>query len=148
MSAESLTETVHATSVAIDGQGVLIMGISGSGKSDLALRLIDRGATLISDDYTIVQARDNALSLAPPPNIAGRMEIRHFGLVEMPHVEDVTAVLAIRLEDSPPRMPDPFPTIMLAGIALPLIALAGREPSAPVKVEHALRHLARLTGRS
>jgi HPr kinase/phosphorylase len=148
MTAASLTETVHATSVAIGGQGVLIMGISGSGKSDLALRLIDRGAMLVSDDYTIVRARDGVLLLAPPANIAGTMEIRHLGLVEMPHVEDVTAVLAIRLEDSPPRMPDPFPTIMLAGIALPLIALAGREPSAPIKVDYALRHLARLTSTS
>lgn len=142
------SETIHATSVAIGGQGVLIMGKSGSGKSDLGLRLIDRGAMLISDDYTQACAREGLLQLNAPANIAGRMEVRHLGLVDMPYVEDVTAVLAIRLEDSPARMPEQFPTIIVAGIALPLIALAGREPSAPIKVELALRDLMRLTSSS
>ncbi len=133
------TETIHATSVAIDGYGLLILGPSGSGKSDLALRLIDRGATLISDDYTIVTARDGQLLLRAPVNIAQIMEIRHLGLVDMPHVDDVPAVLAIRLEDDPPRMPEPDLTLLLTGIAIPLIALAGREASAPIKAEWALR---------
>lgn len=140
------SETVHATSVAIDGRGVLILGASGAGKSDLALRLIDRGAILVSDDYTIATVRDGALRLNPPANIAGRMEVRHLGLVDAPYVEDVEAVLAIRLEDNPARMPEEFPIIVLAGIALPVIALAGLEASAPVKVELALRHLPRLMG--
>ncbi|MBT2189321.1 HPr kinase/phosphorylase [Sphingobium nicotianae] len=134
-------ETVHATSVAIEGHGVLIMGPSGSGKSDLALRLIDRGARLISDDYTIVTQRDGQLLLSAPVNIAQTMEIRHLGIVAMPHVDDVPAKLAIRLEDDPPRMPDPHLTIMLAGIAVPLVALAGREASAPIKAECALREV-------
>jgi hypothetical protein len=137
------TETVHATSVAIGGRGVLITGPSGSGKSDLALRLIDRGAILISDDYTVVVAHDDRLRLRPPANIAGKMEIRHLGIVDMPYIEDVPAVLLIRLEEQPERMPDPFPSILLAGITLPLIALAGREPSAPLKVEWALRDLSK-----
>lgn len=137
------TEIIHATSVAIGGRGVLITGPSGSGKSDLAVRLIDRGAVLISDDYTVVVADGDRLRLRPPANIAGKMEIRHLGIVDMPYIEDVPAVLLIRLEEQPERMPDPFPSIILAGITLPLIALAGREPSAPIKAEWALRLLAR-----
>ena len=50
--AELSSETIHASCVAIDGRALLIEGASGDGKSDLALRLIDRGATLVSDDYT------------------------------------------------------------------------------------------------
>jgi len=138
-----VTETIHATSIAISGRGVLITGPSGSGKSDLALRLIDRGAVLISDDYTAVVAEGDRLLLRPPANIAGKMEIRHLGIIDMPHIENVPAVLLIRLEEQPERMPDPFPSILLAGTMLPLIALAGREPSAPLKVEWALRHLAK-----
>ncbi|OJY63644.1 MAG: aldolase [Sphingobium sp. 66-54] len=136
-------ETVHATSVAIEGRGVLIMGPSGAGKSDLALRLIDRGATLISDDYTTLTARDGQLLLGAPPTIAGRMEIRHLGLVDMPHADTVPAALAIRLDEAPERMPETVPTIMLAGIALPLVTLAGKEASAPIKAELALRRIGR-----
>jgi len=135
----SLSETVHATSIAIDGRGILFMGPSGAGKSDLALRLIDDGAMLISDDYTIASATDGRLLLRSPDNIAGKMEIRHLGLVDMPHVQDVPACLAIRLDEKPERMPEHVPTILLAGIALPFITLNGREGSAPVKVRWAMR---------
>jgi len=134
-------EMIHATSIAIDGRGVLIMGPSGAGKSDLALRLIDRGAALISDDYTLAVARDRALLLSAPPNIAGKMEIRHLGLVDIPCVEDVPAALAIRLDERPERMPEHVPTILLAGIAIPFVTLAGKEGSAPIKVEWALRQI-------
>lgn len=140
-----MTETIHATSIAIDGKGVLILGKSGSGKSDLALRLIDRGATLISDDYTIASARDGTVILDAPENIAGIMEVRHLGLIEMPHVGAVPARLAITLDDSPPRMPENDLQICLAGINIPLLSLAGLEPSVPIKVERALRRLCQST---
>ena len=75
------SETLHASSVAKDGRAILISGRSGAGKSDLALRLIDRGATLISDDYTIVRRVNGrlvatafligALSVAGIPPTAG-----------------------------------------------------------------------------
>lgn len=140
---DMVTETVHATSVAIGGRGVLILGPSGAGKSDLALRLIDRGATLISDDYTIAVASGGQLLLHAPPTIAGRMEIRHLGVIDMPHVEAVPAALAITLDEAPIRMPETFPTIVLAGITLPLVTLAGKEASAPIKAELALRQVGR-----
>jgi len=136
---EGLSETVHATSVAIGGIGVLLIGASGAGKSDLALRLIDEGAALISDDYTLAHAHDGRLLLRAPEAIAGKLEIRHLGLVDMAHVQDVPAGLAVRLDEKPERMPEHVPTILLAGIALPLVTLNAREASAPVKVRWAMR---------
>ncbi|HEX7874252.1 MAG TPA: HPr kinase/phosphatase C-terminal domain-containing protein [Sphingobium sp.] len=142
-----MTETdsenpLHATSVAIDGQVVLLMGASGFGKSDLALRLIDRGASLVSDDYTLLAPCEGQLRASPPPTIAGKMEVRHIGIVAMPHVHNLPVALAIRLDDKPERMPDPTLRIILQGIAVPLIRLDAREASAPIKVELALRRLA------
>jgi serine kinase of HPr protein (carbohydrate metabolism regulator) len=64
-------ETVHASTVAIDGRAVLITGPSGSGKSDLALRLLDRGFTLVSDDQTLVKKDGSRLLASAPPAIAG-----------------------------------------------------------------------------
>lgn len=132
-------QTIHATSIAIGGRAILIMGASGSGKSDLALRLIDRGAALISDDYTVIAADGPILFASPPASIAGRIEIRHLGLIDMPHVSNVPIALAVRLEDSPERMPDSPASIDLCGHSVPLVALSGREPSAPIKTEIALR---------
>lgn len=135
------TTLLHATSIAIGEQAVLLMGKSGSGKSDLALRLIDRGARLISDDYTQCERRGDALFASPPGTIAGKMEVRYIGVVSMPNAQDVPVVLAIGLDDTPQRMPDPTTTLNILGISLPHILLDAFEPSAPIKVELALRGL-------
>jgi serine kinase of HPr protein (carbohydrate metabolism regulator) len=138
------SETLHASTVAINGRAVLIEGVSGAGKSDLALRLIDRGATLVSDDYTVVTRRkDGALTASPPATIAGRMEVRGIGILPLPHVVDVPVALIVRLAP-PDRMPDPERRAV-AGVAVPVIAVSGFEGSAPFKVELAL---ARVTERS
>ena len=76
------SETLHASTVAIDGRAVLIPGPSGSGKSDLALRLLDRGFTLVSDDQTIVRRDGERLIASAPPTIAGKLEIRGVGIVD------------------------------------------------------------------
>ena len=65
-------ETVHTSCVAIGGRAVLIGGRSGKGKSDLALRLIDRGAALVSDDYTFVRRVEGRLLASAPDTITGR----------------------------------------------------------------------------
>ena len=136
------SETLHASCVAIDGRAVLIEGRSGSGKSDLALRLIDRGATLVSDDYTVL-VRDRVRVLAQPPaTIAGRIEVRGVGIVEMPHVERVPAALVVCLADQVERLPEASESRTIAGIAVPMIALNGHEASAPVKVALALARTA------
>ncbi|MGO4863291.1 HPr kinase/phosphorylase, partial [Campylobacter jejuni] len=69
---------------AMRGVGVLIAGPSGSGKSDLALRLIDRGAVLVSDDYTLLHVEGGELHATAPVTIAGRIEVRGIGIVDRP----------------------------------------------------------------
>lgn len=74
---------VHASCVNFKGKGILILGKSGSGKSDLALRLIDAGGTLVSDDYVEVVGENNALIAKTAPNIAGMIEVRGVGLMKV-----------------------------------------------------------------
>jgi serine kinase of HPr protein (carbohydrate metabolism regulator) len=133
-----MATTIHASCVAIGGRGILITGSSGAGKSDLALRLIDRGAVLVSDDYTLLTASEGRLRAAPPTNIAALLEIRHIGIVNMTYAIDVPIALAIALDEKPERMPDRPATLDLLGIAVPCVALAGLEASAPIKAEMAL----------
>ncbi len=91
------SETIHASTVAADGRAVLISGPSGSGKSDLALRLLDRGFTLVSDDQTIVRREGDRLVASAPPTIKGKLEIRGIGIVEMETVDDVPVALFVEL---------------------------------------------------
>jgi serine kinase of HPr protein (carbohydrate metabolism regulator) len=140
--AELSTETLHASCVAIDGRAVLIEGRSGEGKSDLALRLIDRGAVLVSDDYTICTRTAGKLYGAAPATIAGKIEVRGIGIVELPHVERAPIALMVTILDAPPRIPEGPRTHRIAGVEIPQVALPALEPSAPVKVELALRQLA------
>ncbi len=134
------SETIHASCVAIDGVAVLIEGRSGTGKSDLALRLIDRGGVLVSDDYTMLIRRDGALIARPPVNLAGKIEVRGIGILDMPHVTDVPVGLLVAIVEEPPRMPGEGRLRRIAGVDLREIALPSLEPSAPIKVEIALRH--------
>jgi serine kinase of HPr protein (carbohydrate metabolism regulator) len=129
---------IHATSVAIDGMAVLLLGRSGSGKSDLALRLIDRGAMLISDDYTELTAADGALRATPPATIAGRIEVRGIGIVAYPYIGDVTVGLAVRLDGVVERMPSDDESILIAGIAVRAVTLDAFDAATPIKVELAL----------
>jgi serine kinase of HPr protein (carbohydrate metabolism regulator) len=131
---------LHATTVAIDGRGVMITGPSGSGKSDLALRLIDRGAVLVSDDYTECVAQNGVVIASPPATIAGRIELRGIGIVDMPHAPSTAVALVVTLVEMVERMPETRPERVI-GIDIPAIALAAFEASAPIKVEIALSRL-------
>ena len=133
-----MTVTLHASCVAIDGRAVLLTGAPGSGKSDLALRLIDRGAILVGDDGLVIEARAGRLYARPGPNIEGQMEVRGLGILAFPWKEAPLA-LAVALDQPVPRMPDEMlPFRLIEGLTLPLIALDPFESSAPVKVEKAL----------
>ena len=133
------SETLHASCIAIGGRAVLLHGRSGSGKSDLALRLIDRGARLVSDDYTVVRRVGDGLVASAPANIADRIEVRGIGIVPMEAVESAPVALMALLDELVERMPDDRPaTRPVAGLALPVIALAALEASAPIKLELAL----------
>jgi len=134
-------ETLHVSSVAIDGRAVLIEGESGAGKSDLALRLIDRGATLISDDYTLLQRAGGELIASPPDTIAGKIEVRGLGILLTRHVEKIPVALFIRLTDAPERLPLADDVRRIAGLDIREVAVDSRTASAPIKVELALRHL-------
>lgn len=133
------SEMVHATSIAINGQGVLLAGPSGSGKSDLALRLIDRGAVLISDDYTLVKRIDGRLIATAPANIVGKIEVRGIGVVDLPYVAEAPVVLLIDLSDLVERLPDAPTMRMIAGVDVPIVKLVPLEASAPIKAELALK---------
>lgn len=131
--------TIHATTIAINGRGVMILGASGSGKSDLALRLIDRGATLVSDDYTILTRNGATLIASAPPTIAGRIEVRGLGIVPISHIDGIPVALAVWIGDSVPRMPD-SQTEDFAGVPVRVLPIDPRPASAPLVVELALAH--------
>ena len=132
------SELYYGTTIAIDGAGILIAGPSGSGKSDLALRLIDRGALLVSDDQTLLMRRGQTLVATSPGSIRGRIEIRGIGIVDMPSVNDIPLRLVVRLVESYERLPLSRQTETLAGVEIDHVRLTAFEISAPLKVERAL----------
>ena len=138
--------TVQATTVAIHGSGVLLTGPSGSGKSDLALQLIDGGAFLVADDLTEV-TRQGAVLLArlpegAPPATRGRLEVRGLGILPVPTVEQVPLGLMVELKPQAEieRLPVPRRWTCL-GIALPAIAIDPRAASAAAKLRLVVRGL-------
>lgn len=131
-------QPTHANCVALNGRAVLMIGHSGSGKSDLAIRLIDRGWSLVADDYVTLVPVNGRLMATTPANIAGRIEVRDVGLVEVPFVSSVPVCLVIQLDGTPERLPEPQ-NWRFEDIDIPLLSLHPFEASAPVKVEHSLR---------
>lgn len=119
----------------------MLSGTSGAGKSDLALRLIDRGALLVSDDYTVVRRVDGELRAAPPATIAGKIEVRGIGVVEMDYVTDIPVALLVDLADRVDRLPMENATRDIAGVKVPVVRLPALEPSSPIKVEIALKDM-------
>ena len=132
------SESVHASTVAIDGRAVLITGPSGSGKSDLTLRLLDRGFTLVSDDQTIVRRDGDRLIATAPPTIAGKLEVRGIGIVEMERLDNVPIALIVELTSDIQRLPDDSRERPILGVALPVISIDAMTASAPSKVAVAL----------
>lgn len=119
--------------------GVLLLGSSGAGKSDLALRCLDHGFALVADDRCVLWTSGDDLYGAPPDSLAGLMEIRGLGIVSLPHRPRSRIVLAVecvtveRLE----RMPD-SQTFEVLDRRVPRLSLACQEASAPAKLRHAL----------
>lgn len=142
MSAPRLSaETIHASTVAIDGRAVLITGLSGAGKSDLALRLLDRGFTLVSDDRTIVRKVGDRLVASAPPTIAGKLEVRGIGIVDMETATDVPVALVVELTSDIQRLPDDSRERLILGVSVPLVTIDALTASAPSKVALALDRL-------
>ena len=140
---------VNGTAVAWRGAGVLILGPSGSGKSDLTLRLIDAGATLIADDLVELK-RDGAqllLSFPPegPADLKGKMEVKGLGIMSVP-VAPPDVPLALVVQATPPDQVELVPESLESewlGLAVTTIGIGLLEPSAPAKVRLALAKLTR-----
>lgn len=131
-------ETLHASTVASNGRAVLITGPSGSGKSDLALRMLDRDFALVSDDQTIVQRDGDRLIATAPPTIAGKLEIRGIGIVELERVEQAPVALIVELTSDIERLPDDSRERLILGVGVPFITIDAMTASAPSKVALAL----------
>ena len=141
MSSRLSSENLHASTVAVDGRAVLITGPSGSGKSDLALRLLDRGFTLVSDDRTIVRNEGSRLIASAPATIRGKLEIRGIGIVDMESTSDVPVALVVELRSDIERLPEDGPERLILGTAVPIISVDAMTASAPSKVAVALDRL-------
>lgn len=137
-------ELVHATAVArwcpgIGRQAVLLSGSSGAGKSDLALRLIDRGWRLVGDDYVQLHREEGRLLVTGPDTIGGLIEARGLGLLSQPAVPACPVALDVRLIPGvPERLPERR-TVQHLGLEVPALDLDPRPASAPLMVEAALR---------
>ena len=130
-----MSEAVHATAVLVGAEGVLIRGESGTGKSLLALALIERGARLIADDRLMLSACHGRLVATAPAAIAGRIELRGRGVITMPHEQGgvIRLVADIVEEGGLERMPEPYD---LSTALLGVTVLRQPVPGAP---DHAVR---------
>jgi serine kinase of HPr protein (carbohydrate metabolism regulator) len=131
-------ETLHASTVASGGRAVLISGPSGSGKSDLALRLLDRGFVLVSDDRTIVKREGDRLIASAPPAIAGKLEIRGIGIIDIERDDDVPIALIVELTSEIERLPEDSRERLVLGAKVPFVTIDAMTASAPSKVVLAL----------
>lgn len=135
---------MQASAVAICGRALLIEGPPGSGKSSLALALIDRGAALIGDDgVTVSRGTRGALIAAPPPNIAGLIELRGIGIVRQEPALPTPAALILTLpspgDPVPERLPDAPVRRTLLGCGIPVLAFDPGAIAPAVRAEWALR---------
>jgi serine kinase of HPr protein (carbohydrate metabolism regulator) len=126
---------VHGTCVDLDGRGILLRGPSGSGKSDLALRLIDGGARLVADDQVELYRDGRRVLARAPLALSGRIEIRGLGIVPLPYVSEapLRAVVDLVAPHAGERVPDPRRAALL-DIELPAVSLAPFEASAVAKL--------------
>lgn len=116
------SETLHATCVAIDGRGLLILGPSGAGKSSLALRLTSLGAALVSDDQTrVAVVGGGLLATCPNPDLQGLIEVRGVGVLRARALPSAMVNLVVDLgQPEPDRLP-PRRTVTILGVPLPLV---------------------------
>ena len=133
-----MSRLIQATCVSINGCGVLIQGPPGSGKSSLALALLDRGARLVGDDGVLIEAQGAVLRASPPPRIGGLIEVRNVGLLSRPTTSFVPLALALRLDPAAPRLPEQAEVLTILGIDMPCLALWPDSPVLALRAEAAL----------
>jgi HPr kinase/phosphorylase len=132
---------LHASCVAIGAAGVLLLGASGSGKSDLSARLIDSGATLVADDRVNLVAQGGQLLASVPHSIAGKLELRGVGIIDMPYAKETALKLAVTLDNwgEQERLPEPAFFDCL-GLRVPLLSVQPFEDSACAKIRLFLQY--------
>jgi serine kinase of HPr protein (carbohydrate metabolism regulator) len=143
---------LHGTCVSVGGEGVLILGEPGSGKSALALRLIDepgygisgilQRSELVADDQVVVTRDQDRLLASAPATLRGKLEIRGLGVVALTTPLSAPLALIVKLQDDSAieRMPD-ADTFDILGLTLPLVEIDGKKPSAPARLRAALNWL-------
>ena len=133
---------IYASCVRWMEKGLLICGGSGSGKSDLCLRLLDNGAELVADDRTIVENRDGKLYASCPDPLKGLMEVRGIGIIETPFIPEteINLKLDLRTKEKIDRMPIEE-TEIVEGVELPVFATDAFEVSAVLKIKTFLQIL-------
>ncbi len=129
---------IRASAVAIGGRGLAIRGQPGSGKSSLALTLIDRGAVLIGDDGVMLERVNSRLLACPPPNIAGKLEIRNVGLVEFPSTSAPLSLI-LDLDPDAQRFRERAEPWTMLGIEIPVVAFDPGSICPATRAEWALR---------
>lgn len=132
-------QPLHASCVAIDGAGVLLRGPSGSGKSDIALRLIDRGAVLVADDQVMLRASSGRLYASPPAALAGLIEARGQGLLPLPFLAEAQLAVSVVLRRPEARLPEPC-WWRWQDVAIPELTLDPDQPSAVARIRLWLQH--------
>ena len=134
---------LHASAVLMNGQGVLLLGDSGSGKSTTALHLIEAyDGVLIGDDRIHLTGAEKELLAHPHDELRGLIEMRGLGLLRLPYCEHAAIALAVDLTkpDTVPRLaPDAHFTHQ--GATVPLLRLDGRDPHTAMKIKWALAAL-------
>ena len=138
----------HATAVAFGPHGVLLRGVSGAGKSDLALRLIaphgpvesQQKWMLVADDQVELSCEADGIVARAPEALRGKLEIRGLGIVDVPSIEQTTVALVVDLvaREAVERLPEPDLRVDLLGVKLPYLKLHAFDASAPAKIEFAL----------
>lgn len=129
------SELMHASCVCVYGKGVLLLGESGSGKSDLALRLIDGGGALVADDQVQITKMENQLMASAPESLRGMIEARGIGILSVPYEDSVPLVLAVKLVERAAieRLPESA-FLSCLGVQLPLLSLSAFDASTPAKI--------------
>ena len=133
-------DNFQGTCIAFGEEAVLFRGPSGSGKSDLALRCIEKGVDLISDDQTILFRKNKKIIASAPRTIAGKLEVRGIGIIDFPYREDASLVLVLDLinEGASERLPK-IDFVDYFDIKIPNLRILSFESSAVEKVSLALR---------
>ena len=123
--------------------GILLRGPSGSGKSDLTLRLIGEGAMLVADDQVQLSDVAGSLIAKAPDKLAGKLEVRGCGILFFPRLESVTVRVVVNLVPriEVQRLPGPA-SCRLFGFELPLYQLHAFDSSCPLKIIKLSKQLA------